>query len=33
MKDKGHESPLYIKFKCLVNNDFEDIVAYNDVVD
>ena len=33
MKDKGHESPEYIKFKCLVNNDFEDIVAYNDIVD
>jgi len=33
MKDKAHESPEYIKFKCLVNNDFEDIVAYNDVVD
>jgi len=33
MKDKAHESPECIKFKCLVNNDFEDIVAYNDVVD
>jgi len=33
MKDKAHSSPEYIKFKCLVNNDFEDIVAYNDVVD
>jgi len=33
MKDKAHESPEYIKFKCLVNNDFEDIMAYNDVVD
>jgi len=33
MKNKGHESPEYIKFKCLVNNDFEDIMAYNDIVD
>ena len=33
MKDKGHESPEHVKFKCLVNNDFEDIVAYNDIVD
>jgi len=33
MKDKAHKSSEYIKFKCLVNNDFEDIVAYNDVVD
>jgi len=33
MKDKAHESPECIKFKCLVNNDFEDIVVYNDVVD
>jgi len=33
MKDKAHKSPEYIKFKCLVNNDFQDIVAYNNVVD
>jgi len=33
MKDKAHNSPEYIKFICLVNNEFEDIVAYNDVVD
>jgi len=33
MKDKAHESPECVKFKCLVNNDFEDIVACNDVVD
>jgi len=28
MKDKAH-----IKFKCLVNNSFEEVVAYNDLVD
>jgi len=33
MKDKAHESPEYITFKCLVNNDFDDIVAHNHVVD
>jgi len=36
MKDKAHKSPKspkHIKFKCSVNNDFEDIVAHNDVVD
>ena len=33
MKDKAHKDPAYVKFKCLVNNDFEDVVAYNDIVD
>jgi len=33
MKDKAPESPEHVKFKCLVNNDFEDIMAHNDVVD
>jgi len=33
MKDKAHKDPAYIKFKCLVNNDFEEVVAYNDLVD
>jgi len=32
-KDKAHKDPAYIKFKCLVNNDFEKVVAYNDLVD
>jgi len=30
MKDKAHKDPGYIKFKCLVNNDFEEVVAFND---
>ena len=33
MKDKAHDSPEHVKFKCPVNNDFEDIMAHNDVVD
>jgi len=33
MKDKEHSDPAYIKFRCLVNNDFEEVVAYNDLVD
>ena len=33
MKDKAHSEPECIKFKCLVNNYFEGIMAYNDVVD
>ena len=33
MKDKAHKSPECVKFKCLANNDFEDIVVHNDVVD
>jgi len=33
MKDKAHKEPAYIKFRCLVNNDFEEVVAYNDRVD
>jgi len=33
MTDKAHESPECIQFKCLVNNDFEEIVAHNDVLD
>jgi len=32
MKDKAHKDPARIKFKCLVNNDFEEVVAYNDLV-
>ena len=31
---KGLENePELIKFKCLVNNDYEEVVAYNDIVD
>ena len=33
MKDKTHKDPAFIKFKCLVNNDFEEVVACNDLVD
>lgn len=33
MKDKAHKDPEFIQFKCLVNNDYKDIVAYNQVVD
>jgi len=33
VKDKAHQDPANIKFKCLVNNDFEEAVACNDLVD
>jgi len=33
VKDKAHKDRVHIKFKCLVNNDFEEVVAYNDLVD
>jgi len=33
MKDKAHSDPAHIKFRCLVNNDFEEVVTYNDLVD
>jgi len=33
MKDKTHKDPTHIKFKCLVNYDFEEVVAHNDLVD
>jgi len=32
VKDKAHEDPAHIKFRCLVNNDFEEVVAHNDLV-
>jgi len=32
MKDKAHKDLAHIEFKCLVNNDFEDVVACNDLV-
>jgi len=33
MKDEAHKDPAHIKFKCLVNDGFEEVVAYNDLVD
>jgi len=33
VKDKAHKDPAHIKFRCLVNNDFEEVVACNDLVD
>jgi len=33
VKDKAHKDPACIKFRCLVNNDFEEVVACNDLVD
>ena len=32
-KDKNSQHPDLIRFKCLVNDDYEEIVAYNDIVD
>jgi hypothetical protein len=32
-KDGLELQPDRIRFKCLVNNDFEEIVAYNDIID
>ena len=32
-RDNGHTDPEYIKFRCKVNNDYDEIVAYNDIVD
>ena len=33
LKDDAHQSPEFIKFKCLVNNEYEEVVAFNDIVD
>jgi len=33
MKEKAHAAPDHIKFKCLVNNDFKDVVVCNNIVD
>jgi hypothetical protein len=33
LKDQAHSDPEFIKFKCKVNDSYEDIVAYNDIVD
>ena len=32
-KDGAHRNPALAKFRCIVNNDWEEIVAYNDIVD
>ena len=32
-KDGRNDDPDYIKFKCLVNDDYDEVVAYNDIVD
>ncbi len=32
-KDKRKDDPDYVKFSCLVNGEYEEIVAYNDIVD
>ena len=32
-KDKLAAHPEVVKFKCIVNNDYEEVVAYNDIVD
>ena len=32
-KDEGDQDPEMIKFRAVVNNDYEEIVAYNDIVD
>ena len=33
MKEEAQSQPEFIKFKCIVNNDVEDVIAYNDIVD
>jgi len=33
MKDEAHKDPACIKFRCLFNNSFEEVVAYDDLVD
>ena len=32
-KEELSKHPDLVKFKCLVNDDYEEIVAYNDIVD
>lgn len=32
-KDGMKDHPELVKFKCLVNDEYEDVVAYNDIVD
>ena len=33
MKDGAHREPEMVKFKCLVDDKYEEVVAYNDIVD
>ena len=33
LKDEAHQDPRYVKFNCRVNGRFDEIVAYNDIVD
>jgi hypothetical protein len=33
MRDKAHADPEFVKFKCRVNDKYDEIVAYNDIVD
>ena len=33
VKGEAHKEPAHIKFRCLVNNGFEEVVAHNDLVD
>ena len=32
MQHKAHEHPEFIKFKCRVNDKYDEVVAYNDIV-
>ena len=32
-KQAGQNTPEYTKFRCLINDDYEEIVAFNDIVD
>jgi len=33
VKDEAHKDPACIKFRCLANNDFEEVVAHDHLVD
>ena len=33
LKKDAHQDPEYVKFKCLVNNERHDVVAYNQIID
>ena len=33
MRREAAKDPAMVKFKCVVNRDYEEVVAYNDVVD
>jgi uncharacterized protein YfaT (DUF1175 family) len=32
-KDRMESHPKRIKFKCLVNDEYEEVIAYNDIID